>query len=40
MARDVGGDLEILKADDGYTQMVLDMSVEFSRGSLDQTDDN
>ena len=40
IAREVGGDLEILKADDGYTLIVLDMSVELNRGSLDQTGDN
>ena len=40
LAGDLGGDLKILNADDGSTQMVVDLSIEGSGGSLDQTGDN
>ena len=39
-ARDVGVNLNTFHADDGSTQILLDMSVERSRTSLDQTGDS
>ena len=40
LAGDLGGDLKILNADDWSTQMVVDLSIEGSGESLDQTGDN
>ena len=40
LARHMGGGLEILNADDGYTKLVLDMSIGSRERSLDHTRDS